>query len=397
MTEKARSILTYTVLVIVGLCFLFWGLVQGRSFLLPLTVAMLLSMIILPVCRWFENKGLKRGWASFFSDMIVVLFFVGLASVIAAQFDNLEEDWPQIKEKVKPRIEKLQEYIARKTGLSVKEQNQQIPGSFSNSESKDTNRQGQEDTSQPQTSSGQGQTGERDVSFGGSLVSTASDMIMRFFSILGTLLLIFVYIFFFLLYRNKFKQAILKMVPEQHQEHAQKVIQHSASVSQSYLFGRILLLLFLAVLYTLGLTLSGLKNAVLISMLAAVLSLLPYLGNVIGFTVAILMAFISGSGITGAIGVSVTFTITQFVESYVLEPYVVGNKVDLNPTITIIVVVLGGSIWGIVGMLISIPILGIIKVVCDNVTVLQPLGYLFGEEDIRSGYDIKNIFKRTKR
>ena len=394
MSEKARSILIYSVLIIAGLCFLFWGLVQGRSFLLPLTVAILLSMIILPVCKWFEEKGLKRGWASFFSDMIVVLFFAGMASVVAAQLESLEEDWPQIKEKVKPRIEKIQEYIAKQTGLSVSEQNQKLPGSLTNVGSRQDTTQSRQTTT---TSRGESKDDNRDVTFGDSLVSTAGDMIMRFVGIVGTLLLIFVYLFFFLLYRHKFKQTILRMVPKHHQENARTIIQRSVSVSQQYLLGRILLVLLLAVLYALGLSLSGVKNAILISLLAAVLSLLPYLGNIIGYAVAILMVFISGSGLTGAIGVSVTFTITQFVESYVLEPYVVGNKVDLNPIITIIVVVLGGTVWGIVGMLISIPVLGIFKVVCDNVTVLQPLGYLLGEEDTSNGGDNNNIFSRTRR
>jgi len=86
------------------------------------------------------------------------------------------------------------------------------------------------------------------------------------------------------------------------------------------------------------------------------------------------------------------------VESYILEPYIVGDRVNLNPVVTIIVVVLGGAVWGIVGMLIAIPALGVAKVVFDNIPSLRPLGYLFGSEDISSedDQDKDNLLSRLK-
>jgi predicted PurR-regulated permease PerM len=389
MADKAKDILFYTVLLIIGLTFLFWGLVEARTFLLPLTVGALLAMIILPVCRWLEQHHIPRGWASFLSDLLLILFFAGLASVLAAQFDSLEDDWPRIQESLEPKISRLQEFIADKTGLSVQEQEQTIPGDLPGFED-DTNTDDTDETKNGQK--------DAEVGKGGSttkIFSTAGTVLSQIISTLGNLLLIFVYIFFFLLYRRKFKRSVLKMVPEERQAKTNKIISDATRVSQSYLLGRILMILFLVVLYSIGLSLSGIRNAILISLLAAVLSLIPYIGNVIGFTLAVIMAFISGSGFTGAIGVAITFTITQFVESYILEPYVVGDQVDLNPVFTIIVVVLGGVLWGIVGMLIAIPLLGILKVIFDHVSVLQPLGYLFGEEDM-DDEDGNNFFKKTK-
>lgn len=228
------------------------------------------------------------------------------------------------------------------------------------------------------------------------MASTAGSFISQFFSFLGNFLLTFVYIFFFLLYRNKFRNSILKMVPEDKRELTEEVLTKSTKISQNYLFGRLILIICLAVLYSIGLTVSGVKHAILISILAAVLSLIPYIGNIIGYFLAVGMAFFSGSGATGAIGVTITFAIAQFVESYILEPYIVGDKVDLNPIFTIIVVVLGGAVWGVVGMIIAIPALGIVKVVFDQIPVLRPLGYLFGEEDIGDN-EKDNIFKKTKR
>ena len=413
MTNQARRILTFFVLILASLIFVFWGLIHARPFLLPLSVAALLAMIIVPVCRWFESKGMQRGWASFLSDMIIILFFIAIVSVVAAQVNSLRDDWPQIKQKVTPRVEQLQQFITQRTGLSAQEQNQKISeglfssssgssGSAAKSDSSQKNQpSSQNQSSSQKQSSSQGQTTQSSggaSSSGSSIMSAAGSVISGFFGTLGTLLLIFVYTFFFLLYRRKFKRSILKMVSHDQQDHAKQVIANSTQVSQNYLFGRMLLILFLAILYAIGLTVSGVQNAILIALLAAVLSLLPYVGNIIGYVIAVSMAFVSGNGAGGVAGVSITFAITQFVESYVLEPYVVGDKVDLNPVFTIIVVVLGGAVWGIVGMLIAIPILGIVKVIFDNVPVLQPLGYLLGEEDTKDNEQSSDtIFKKTKR
>lgn len=402
MKSSARSIITYSTIVIVGLFFLFWGLVKAKSFLAPISVAALLAMVILPICRWFEKKKINRGWSSFFSVLIILLFFVGLASVLGVQIKSFTDDWSKIKQRMEPKVEQLQKFISEKTGLSVQEQNQKIPFSISSSNSQSKENQGgqQQDQGNQQGEIQQDQQGKSDTSAqqsGSSMASTVGSFLRQFMNFLGTFLLIFIYIFFFLLYRNKFRNSILKMVPEDRQNEAKHVITGSMGIAQKYLFGRLILIFFLAVLYSIGLSVSGVQNAILISVLAAILSLIPYIGNIIGFVLAVAMAGFSGSGMTGVIGVTITFAIAQFVESYILEPFIVGDKVNLNPVMVIIVVVLGGAIWGIIGMLVAIPVLGIVKVVFDHIPALQPWGYLFGEEDIGGEEDKDNIFKKTKR
>ena len=416
--SQALRILIYTTLVLAIAVCLFGGLVYGRSFLLPLAVAALFSMIILPVSGWLERKGMGRGWAAFLSDIVIILFFVILTGVIAAQVESLTNEWPQIKQQIEPRINQLERFITQQTGISVAKQEQKLPNFLnqSNSNSGDST-QTQQSSSSPSAPSSQPnalanqssaapssqssqpttQSSGTSLSSGGSILSSLGSVLSQFFTTLGNFLLILVYTFFFLLYRKKFKKSILKMVPPDRQKRTEKVIADAAQVAQNYLFGRMLLLLFLAALYAIGLSISGVQNAILVSLLAAVLSLLPYVGNIIGYSAAVILAFVGGGGAGSVIGVSITFAITQFVESYVLEPYVVGDRVNLNPVFTIIVIVLGGAVWGIVGMLIAIPFLAIAKVIFDHVPALQPLGYLLGEEDTKDedqGDD--NSFQKAK-
>ncbi|MDF9796106.1 putative PurR-regulated permease PerM [Catalinimonas alkaloidigena] len=401
---RLKYILTYFALIVVSLSFFFWGLVQAKAFLVPLSVAALLAMVMLPVCRWFERKKINRGWASFFSVLIIMSFFLILFTLVGSQVESLADDWPEIKQRIEPKIEQLQEYIAKKTGISVREQEQKIAETIpGNADSASPKAKGENQKAAPQDSTQQqAQSRQTSPSSGkgtsGAILQSAGSVAGKFIGFLGTFLLTFIYIFFFLLYRKKFRLSVLKMIPEHKKGVAQKILYKSTEVSQNYLSGRLILIIFLAILYTIGLTISGVPNAMLIALLAAVLSLIPYLGNVIGYVLTVGMALFSAAGITGVIGVSITFTIAQFVESYILEPYVVGDKVNLNPVVTIIVVVLGEAVWGIIGMLIAIPALGVLKVVFDNIPSLRPFGYLFGSEDIsqEDDEDKDNFFSKAK-
>src|SRR5690554_548977 len=368
MNSKAFKIIKVTFLLIVGLYFLFLGLFEAKGFLVPLSLGIFLSLVMLPIATWFERKGLSRGFAVLLADLIILLFCAVVMFIVSLQGYQIANDWPEYQKKLEPRYQKTMQYISQKTNITEEEIQNKVKESIEKA--------GQSSGNQP------------------GIASQVS-------SFIGNFLLIFVYIFFLMYYRRKIKNSILGFVPQHKRDKAEKIINQSSRVSQQYLFGRFLLILILAVLYSIGLLILGVKQAILISLIAALLSLIPYIGNIIGYGIALLMGTLSGNGIGIIIGISAVFAITQFIESYILEPFVVGEKVDLNPTLTIIGVVLFGMVWGLAGMFLAIPFLGIIKVISDNIPVLNPLGYTLGTEDVstESGWvkKLKDRFSRIKR
>lgn len=368
MNSKAFKIILYGFFIVVGLYFLFQGLFEAQSFLIPLSLGIFLSLVMLPVAGWLERKGISRGFAVLISDLVILFFCAVVVFIVSLQVYQIAGDWPQYEEKIMPKYEQLLNFVSEKTGAGVGEIEAKMKESVK-------------------------QAGESS----GSEPGIASKLTSFF----GNFLLIFVYIFFLMYYREKIRNSILKFVPEEKRGKAAEIIAKASKVSQQYLFGRFLLILVLAILYAIGLSVLGVKQSILIALLAALLSLIPYIGNIIGYGIALLMGVLSGNGIGIVIGVSVVFIVTQFVESYILEPFVVGEKVDLNPTITIIGVVLLGMVWGLAGMFIAIPALGIVKVISDNVPVLHPLGYALGTEDIstESGWvkKLKDRFLRKNK
>jgi predicted PurR-regulated permease PerM len=80
-------------------------------------------------------------------------------------------------------------------------------------------------------------------------------------------------------------------------------------------------------------------------------------------------------------GVVIVFSLVQFIESYVLEPYIVGDQVDIHPFFIIVSVILGNLVWGVMGMILAVPVVGIINVVFRNVDSLKVFGFLLSNKD----------------
>ena len=380
--SRGKKILVFSTFIIVGLYFLFLALVEASSFLAPLFTAIILALVVLPLSRKMERKGMKRSVSSLLNVLLLFLISLGLLALLSFQVQSFMQKWPQIKETMKPKIEQLQSFVLQHTQMSKSDL--QNPGSLGFS----SGSQGSSGKSGSSGAPGSGgdfqQQGNSGDSSAGSSISQKAQQAMSFFmktiGFIGTALLTFIYIFFLLNYRRRFRLFVLRLFPEREKKEANDVIYRSAKVSQQYLVGRLLLMAALAVLYAIGFGISGVSNFILISLIAALFSLIPYIGNIIGLVLAMGFGYLT-SGATGVlVGILVTFAVAQFVESYLLEPYVVGDKVDVHPFFVILAVVAGGALWGIIGMILAIPLLAIITVIFLHVSPLHPFGFLFSKK-----------------
>ena len=222
------------------------------------------------------------------------------------------------------------------------------------------------------------------------------ELILGVFSTTGTFLAMFalipLYIFFLTYFREKYKKFIVLIAEENHHK-VMQILNKISLVSVKYLKGVMIDVLILSVLGSIGYLLLGIKHAILFGVLAAILNIVPYVGVLIGSLLPILMAIITKDEIgyaIGALGVAVT---VQFIDNNFISPYVVGSSVSLNPLSAMIVLIVGAMTWGIAGMILSIPLAGMMKVVFDNIESLKPWGYLIGEE---VNFQDKKFFKSKK-
>ena len=349
---KAKSILLYSTLVVVFIFFAVTFMVKAEAFLIPLTTAVILALLVLPLSQKMEAHSINRSSASLLNSLFLLLISFGFLFLISFQVKNIVDDWGEIKKTMEPKVEQLKVFIIKRSpmgGESLDIEEEDIPILTNNANVAETQQ-------------------------------AAVSFFRRVSGFTGDYLLTFIYIFFLLNYRRHFRKFLLWLFPEEKKAEVGEILNKSAQVTQQYLVGKIVLIAILAALYSVGLGLSGVENFIIISILAANLSIIPYLGNIIGFGIAMTYGLIT-SGETGLLaGIVITFSVAQFVESYILEPYIVGDRVDLHPFFVILAAVLGNSLWGIMGMVLAIPILAIINVVLLDIPSLQAFGFLLSNK-----------------
>lgn len=323
-----KKILFYGILG--GIYFLFLGFVQAKGVLVPLLTAIVLSLVLLPLSNQMEKKSLKRSYSSFFSVFLLFLISLGFMALISFQIQNFIESGPKIEETMEPKVEQLKSFVFKHTMFS------------------------EEDL--------EASTKRKNTLMDGNVESPgqhAYNFFTKTVGFFGNYLLTFIYIFFLLNYRQHFKNFMLQLFPSETNNEVNEVIHKVATVAQQYLVGKLMLMTLLAVLYSVGLGFSGVDHFILISIIAALLTLIPLIGNIIGLTLATVFGYLTTGEISVLIGIIATFTVAQFVESYILQPYVVGDRVNLHPFIVILAVIIGGALWGIPGMVLAIPLTGI--------------------------------------
>ncbi len=345
--EGNKRILLYSVSIITGIFFLVWGLLEAQSVLAPLVTAIILALLIVPVAKWMEKR-LSRGLSSLIGTFMLFIISLGFAALLSYQTKVFVDSWSEIKETMEPKIEQFKIFVTGNTFLNEND----LPTIDSLALVGD-------------------ESGE-----GTPLIS----MFGRGTGYMGTYLLTFVYVFFMLNYRHRFRTFLLRLFPDEKGDDVNQIVRESANVVQQYLVGKMILIGLLAITYSVGLGITGVSNFILVSIIAALFTLIPYVGNIIGFGLAMVFGYLTSGEMGVLIGIVITFTVAQFFESYVLQPYVVGSKVDVHPFFVILAVIVGNALWGVIGMILSIPVMGIITIVLLHIPALEPFGYLFSNK-----------------
>jgi predicted PurR-regulated permease PerM len=191
-----------------------------------------------------------------------------------------------------------------------------------------------------------------------------------------------VYVFFLLYYRDLFKQFFYKVFKDVKKAKINEVLCKIYDVVHSYLSGLFIVTLIVGTLNSIGLLALGIPSAFFFGFLAASLLILPYIGILVGSILPIVVALVTKDSPMYAVGVAGVFFFIQMLEGNLITPYIVGSKISVNPLAAILGLFLGGSLWGIAGMALALPLTATLKVIFDAVEPLKPYGYLMGEPEV---------------
>ncbi len=220
--------------------------------------------------------------------------------------------------------------------------------------------------------------------------SKPTQIIFSTLSTLSDIILLPVFIFFLLIYRDHLAVFITKVFSKQDNTFLLGKLTSIRKIVQAYIVGAGKVMLILAVVNTAILFALGIKHAIFFGVLAGMLNIIPYLGPSLGAVLPFLFALITKDSLFYPIAVLVAFTFIQLLEGAFLTPKITGGNVNLNALITFIGLLIGGAIWGITGMILIIPSIAILKKLFELSPDTQPYAYLFGEED-------SNWFKKRER
>jgi predicted PurR-regulated permease PerM len=338
MIDRPRQLdYIYKLLVVIAISVT--GIVLMRSIIIPLAFAALFALVLNPIA-----KRIERRTGTVFSITIVLvgsLLLLGLVIwFVVSQLKDLALSLPGLEEKFFTGIMSLNQYIEEQFNISTDEQAAMMTDGLKN----------------------------LSVYLGEVLYSTS--YLAYFF------VQVPIYIFLFLLYRDKFREFFSAFDPDL------KWKKDIDGVVRGYISGLAIVVLIAGTLNSIGLLALGIDHAIFFGFLSGALTLIPYIGITIGATLPALLALITKDSIWYAVGVVAVHAAVQFLEGNFITPKITGSKISVNALAAILALLIGNLLLGIAGMILAVPAVGILKILVANSTSLKPFTILLEDKPV---------------
>ena len=337
--------LGFKFLVIFFICFF---INVAQNILIPFAFACLLAVLLLPVVNFFESLKIARVISILISIILAIGFIAGIIYFLSSQIANFMQDIPSIKQHINEHFISLQNWVKERLHISFQEQNEYL------------NQQADK------------------------LKETGTGYISHtFFSITEAVMLLIlmpIYTFLLLFYKDHIRKFLFAVFNQEHATGIKNVITKTKLMIRSYMVGLLIEMGIVATADSTGLVLLGVKYAIFFGVLAAVLNLIPYIGMFTATLFTVLVSLTTTDNTSNIVWIVVIFYSIHIVDVNVLMPKIVASRLRINALISILGVVIGGTLTGISGLFLSIPAIAFLKIVCDEVEELKPWGLLLGDE-----------------
>lgn len=191
---------------------------------------------------------------------------------------------------------------------------------------------------------------------------------LNFIQIGGTIVLIPIIAFYFLLDWDRMLDSLRRLIPRPYEKTTLTIVSECHSVLGAFVKGQFLVMVLLGVVYAVGLQLIGLEIGLIIGMIAGLCSIIPYLGFAVGIIAAVIATFFQfGIDWWQLVLVGIVFMVGQAVEGYILQPFLLGDKIGLSPVAVVFAVLAGAQLAGFLGMLIALPVAAVIVVLLRHI------------------------------
>jgi len=354
--------------ILISIVILGFLAIIGEQILIPMVLGLLIAILLMPLSRFMEKRlRFPRSVSSILASLLALAIIGGVIYILSLQVAKLANDWPQFQKQFIDLTDDLQSWISRTFGVRRKDQLV-----FLN------------DTAKKSISTGTAILEKALTSIGYVLMLTA-------FTFLFTL--------FFLLYRTHLLKFLVASFSETYHKTVFEIIDNIQFMVKKYLVGLFLQMLIVTILSLIAYTIIGVKYNFMLAILTGILNILPYIGILTALLIGALITFAT-SGVSHVLFIVIAIVVIHAIDGNIIMPRVVGSKVKINSLIVIIGLVIGEMLWGIAGMLLTIPVLAILKIIFDRVEGMQSWGFLMGEDEdvpiFKSTFDKYFLVKKTK-
>ena len=321
----------------------------GRPLLVPLSFALLISCILYPICLWLERHKIKRMVAILLSMSLLMILTGGIVVLLIQQIVSFSHEWSGLQEKLLTSFGDISQWLTSEFNISKEKQTAWVDSIMNQS------------------------SGDAMSLIQKTISASAVSAVL--------LILIPIYTVLILYYRDRWIEVLFRLFPREGKERIREILHLSIDSYYNFIKGMLLVYLIVGILNSFGLFVLGIPHAVLFGLIAAILTFIPYVGIMVASLLPISVAWITYNSIWYPVGVIAVFAFVQYLEANLIFPLAVSNRLKINTLVTIMAIIVGGILWGVAGMILFIPFLGILKLIADRTPGLKTLSLILGGEE----------------
>lgn len=325
----------------------------GQKILLPLFFSMLLAALLLPVVNFLKRKKLGHALSITVSLVVSLILIFGIFYFLTTQVLNFLDDFDMIKKKITELVLEMKQWVNKNFHVGIRKQNEYL-----------------QDTAKEITTSGP---------------QLVSQTFLSLTELGSYLLFIPIYTFLILYYKALIRRFLIELCRNGSEEKIISVMHSCQAVAQYYVTGLLIEMTIVFALNATGFLILGIKYAIFLALISALLNLIPYVGMLIANLFCMLITLISSPDVSDIIWVAAILSGVQLIDNNVLLPWIVGSKVRINALVTIIGILIGGALCGVQGMFLAIPGVAVLKVISDHVDSLKAWGIVMGDNEEPKG------------
>ncbi len=330
-------------MIMLGLVLFFYIMLILRDVLVPLCFALLISILLNPLVNRLMQLGLHKISAISLALLVAIIGITIVFVFLTSQAGQFIEMAPEFQDRASKILDIIQKWIRNTFNMPIYKQDEVIANTMNNSQ---------------------------------NFMAKALGSI---FSFLTATILMPIYTFLILYYKPLFLNFIYEVFEDKYENRVADVLQETKGAIQAYIVGLLIETAIVAGLNSAALLLLGVDYAILLGIIGGILNLIPYVGGLVAIALPVGMSMVTSDGnYTTPLLIIAAYSVIQFLDNNVLVPRIVSSKVDVNAFVTIVIVLLGASIWGVPGMFLSVPFIAVCKIIFDRIPQLQPWGKLLG-------------------